>query len=468
MASARPQRKRSAPQGKVRSLRIGLILGGKIVEERVIRKREPISFGQSVKNTFSVPAEGLPRTWRLFAVHEGSYFLNFGQGMDGRISDGGQVWTLEQLKQQGAQQRGDGWVVRLSDNARGKVVVGEMTLLFQFVSAPPLQPRPHLPASVRGSITDRIDPLLAIIVGISLLFHGSVGIWAYQRDRRLSRTEQLYQSTFDPAKTKERTVKFDMARTPTQPGADETKKPVEKAKPTKKPTKKPRGKPGKRSGGKKAGGGGGSKMNAEQVRTEIQRRVKTVFGSGESDRGRLGGTGGKSAKEDLGKVAGDIKASGDRVAGVGTGPRGPRGDGKRRIGTTGGPKVTGPGGTTSSGPKKERVPRSRVKLGGARSDDATSLSPDQVLRKIRSVYMRGLQSCHKQVLKTDPTAGGRIRLSFTVLSSGRVSRVSVSGFNTTVDKCVRKRAGSWRFPKPKEDGDAVDASFSITLSLQPK
>ena len=60
-----------------RILRIGVLLGGKIVEERLIRDRGDVTVGQSSKNTFSVPLEGLPREWTLFKAHEGRYTLDF-------------------------------------------------------------------------------------------------------------------------------------------------------------------------------------------------------------------------------------------------------------------------------------------------------------------------------------------------------------------------------------------------------
>src|SRR5688500_20130968 len=88
-----------------RILRIGVLLGGKIVEERLIRERTPVSIGQSMKNTFSIPIEGLPLEFTLFALDEGRYSLRFLNKMDGRLSDsGGQVNTLDALKARGASQ----------------------------------------------------------------------------------------------------------------------------------------------------------------------------------------------------------------------------------------------------------------------------------------------------------------------------------------------------------------------------
>ena len=207
-------------QGKslpVRSLRVGVILGGKIIEERLVRKRTPITIGQLSKNTFSVPIEDLPKQWPLFLVEGGKYFLHFTSAMDGRISDGSQVKPLSSLRAEGAQQRGNAWVMQLPETSRGKIVLGEMTLLFQFVTAPPLQPRPRLPASVRGSLADRIDPQLAVILAISIVAHFAVAIYAHQREQRLTRAERTYKETFQDSKTIVTRAAFTKPKA-TQPG----------------------------------------------------------------------------------------------------------------------------------------------------------------------------------------------------------------------------------------------------------
>ena len=118
-----------------------MLLGGKIVEERLIRDRGDVTVGQSSKNTFSVPLEGLPREWTLFKAHDGAYALDFTGQMDGRLSDGDKVQTLAAARESGARRVGDHFSLPLGDHARGKVSLGDLTLLFQFVTEPPLQPR---------------------------------------------------------------------------------------------------------------------------------------------------------------------------------------------------------------------------------------------------------------------------------------------------------------------------------------
>ena len=123
MAAQNARQNQGPPSGaRQRILRIGVLLGGKIVEERLIRERAPVTIGQSMRNTFSIPVEGLPLEFTLFALDEGRYSLRFLPRMDGRLSDsGGQVNTLDALKSRGAHNHGDYFQVPLTESARGKL-----------------------------------------------------------------------------------------------------------------------------------------------------------------------------------------------------------------------------------------------------------------------------------------------------------------------------------------------------------
>ena len=86
---------------KSRIMRIGIVQGGRIVEERLIRKRENISIGWSSKATFAVPSEALPKQWLLFEAHPKGYIAHFADAMDARIAVGNEVISLAQLRQGG-------------------------------------------------------------------------------------------------------------------------------------------------------------------------------------------------------------------------------------------------------------------------------------------------------------------------------------------------------------------------------
>jgi hypothetical protein len=125
-----------------RALRVGLLQGGRIIEERIVRDRASVSVGQSERSTILVAHPRLPGRFTLFESRQGSYWLNVEPYMTGRVMGPGGVVDL------GATAPGR---IALDDQSRGKITIGDATLLFQFVIPPPVQPRPQLPAAVRGA-----------------------------------------------------------------------------------------------------------------------------------------------------------------------------------------------------------------------------------------------------------------------------------------------------------------------------
>ena len=69
--------------------------------------------------------------------------------MSGRVALATGITEIGALKGQ-AKRVGNTYQVKLTEEARGKMVVGETTFLFQFVAPPPVQPRPQLPLAVKA------------------------------------------------------------------------------------------------------------------------------------------------------------------------------------------------------------------------------------------------------------------------------------------------------------------------------
>src|SRR6187397_2006124 len=89
-------------------LRIALMRGGqggqgsgKIVEERIIRKRETVTVGSSEKYQFIIAAPGLSSRFELFQLVGTDYILNFTDDMRGRVSLAGGVQDLVELRSSG-------------------------------------------------------------------------------------------------------------------------------------------------------------------------------------------------------------------------------------------------------------------------------------------------------------------------------------------------------------------------------
>jgi len=160
-------------------LRIGLVQGGKVIEERVIKQRSHVTIGPSEKSMFVIPSKNIPPNFRLFELMGGEYVLNWLEGMTGRIALKTGISDLGALRGQAKRVpigNAQMYQVNLSDEARGKVVVGETTFLFQFVAPPPVQPKPQLPVSVKAGLANDIDWTTTIIAAFSFLFHfGAVG-----------------------------------------------------------------------------------------------------------------------------------------------------------------------------------------------------------------------------------------------------------------------------------------------------
>ncbi|MEZ4364445.1 MAG: hypothetical protein R3B48_29990 [Kofleriaceae bacterium] len=463
MATANPNNgQRPSSSGRPRILRIGILLGGKIIEERLIREHGPVSIGQSMKNTFSVPIDSLPLEFTLFSYQDHGYKLHFLKSMDGRLSEsGGRVQQLEHLRST-AERHDDHWSLPLSESSRGKLTLGDLTILFQFVVEPPIQPKPMLPASVRGSIADRIDPRLSVILAISILTHFTIALIAWQMDPEIDEgiAARAYNLTFKPE-----TYNLEVEPPPQPPQAGSASDAAGDAK--KEPTKAPSAAP---KGGPKEDRGGGSKGGDSVAATEEAiafANALTGEGDGSED---LGDMARRRPGSDLGSEISEVRESGKTVGiGGGTGG-GTRGDGGTRVGTGSGPGVSGPGGPVSAGGGKtqEKGPGGRISVSDKDGDSTANLSPDDVLRKIQSAYMAGLKRCYKDYLKTDPTARGGVQLTFTVNETGRTVGGRAKGFASQVDACITGLMASWRFVGPKDqDGDPTEASFSIKLQLVP-
>ena len=160
----------AAQQDKV--LRVGVIQAGKIVEERVLPARQPVTIGTGSKNTIVVPLARLPESVVVFAYQGERYVLQFEQGVEGRIQGPQGAADLAALVSQGvAKQAGRICSVPVLEDQRGKLVLGEVTLLWQFVAPPAEVPKPALPKEAKGAHFKSMDRLFVTVLAVSFLLH---------------------------------------------------------------------------------------------------------------------------------------------------------------------------------------------------------------------------------------------------------------------------------------------------------
>lgn len=439
-------------------LRIGIIQSGKIVEERLVRKRENVTIGQSAKNTFVVPASNyLGRSFTLFELGPQGYALNFTDGMDGRVSLGEQVVALPALRQAGkAQKKGELWHLLLNDRSRGKVVIGDVTVLFQFVTPPPVQPRPQLPPSVRSSLMQNLDWMLVAVVGASFLIH--FGFVAYLRSIDWPRKPDIEEIP-------DRFVKMLVP-----PKKEEKKPEIAKVEDKGAGEKKEEKKKKAEGGGEKPKAAPKTPKDAEaEARAAAERRARLA-----ADVQKMGvlkvlgskGEGGTVA--DLvkgGDVSGDADKVFSQVGGVGVAGAGAAG-GLRGKGTGGTGSLRGGGSLRAEGPGAvgtgerggERAVKAIVK-DSAPVDVDGSLDPSVIAREIRS-RLGAVKACYEAALKRNPNLSGKILLRFEVSSVGKVTSADIESDTLgdgEVSSCIKGRVQTWRFPAPQ--GGSVQFSY---------
>jgi len=436
-----------------RVLRIGVIQDGRVVEDRILGTRETVTVGRSEKSDFVVHDASVGDRFELFVVHRNDTFLRFGDDTAGRISIGGETVELGALRERGGAERGgDGrWLVRLSDDSRGKIDLGAATLLFQFVVPPPVRPMPRLPMAVRGGAD--VDWLWASFVGLSVMLHFGVVVWTQSQDFPVDTWQGIPDVFAD----------FVLGELPRPQPIEEGREPS----PDDGPTQEAERTPPRRERGS-ADPETVARRNAERharLEDEMGRvGVNGIIGSLRQGEGELADVlAGGRVDDDLDEILSQVHGVGveaDRSPSLGTPSGGGPGDviGLDRIRTGGGDEEVATGVAVVA-----RVRAIAWTSGGTPVGGGGVLDPAAVVRVIRG-RMAGIKMCYERRLRHDPTLAGRVSIQFTITGAGTVTgaHATEDGLrDSAVASCVAQTIGRMRFPSP-EDG-AVSFSFPFVF-----
>jgi hypothetical protein len=390
-------------------LRIGIIEGGRIIDERRIVRGEPVSI------------EGRA----LFEVHEGGWRLRSTPAMTGRVEIGGSAVDLASLPAE----------LPLDESCRGKIVFGRTTVLFQFVDPPAAKEKLRLPPDLRGAWIQGIDRQFAAILAASMLLTFSAAAYATTIVWVEPSLRELEEEGWFVAPIVDR-----IPEPPLEPSAAVT---PAKARGSGRP--EPGSVRDARPGGPAhktlldligaAGRGGGGKA------------LQEMFSEGgfDQDLGQafLGSRGISTAREE----------AGTRGDGGGGGPV--------TLGNLGTDLSVGPVGV---GGKREAELPGTVDVAGTPLVDG-ALDPEMVARELRG-RIRALKACYDRELKRFPTLAGKLVLAFAIDGRGRVGGVSFgdNSLNSrAIERCIRERAEAWRFPEPP-DGRDVAIEFPLIFA----
>ncbi len=422
-------------------LRVAIVQGGKIIEERHVRRPDSVSVGQDAKNTFVIPASNLPPTFPVFDFRGTHYYLLFTERMDGRVRIGAKDMDFAALRSQKlAQKRGSVYALQLDDSAKGKVSLGEVTLLFQFVPPPPAPTRMALPPEFRGTLWTSLDHLFFTILAASVLlnFTGAACI-------ALSAKPPDADITLD-----ELPDRFAKLLVPPAPEEKPKEEPKGEEKVEKKEVKK-KEKPASEEARKAA--------IAQKVQSKGILKI-------------LGSSGGQGALKDLlgegtgtQDVATALKgAQGGVVVATTGGVGGPRGGGAGSAAGIGDVGTAG-GGNVSLGSKGDARVSGRVSAASPEVDSA-DVDREALARYIKA-RLTAIRGCYEKELKRNPTLKGKVVVRFNITPAGRAGDIRIeenSVGSSEVGECIASLMRSWVFPfKPPEEV-AVQYPFLFTAS----
>ena len=430
-------------------LRVGIVRAGRIVEERVIKQRITVTVGAAETAMFVIPslAAYARPVFKLFERVGDDYYLVAVPGMTGRVALADGLVTVESA---------GGPPLKLGDDARGKVVLGDTTLLFQFVAPPIPQPRPQLPLGVKAGL--RNDWTLTFIVAVSFLVHfGLVGtmysdwsdpIVGDQYDVK-GLVDMISKIPVPPVEVPEQSASLTTPSTPTKP-VSSTSAP---AAPAPAPPNAARSDARQAQRAPAESTSMSNEHAASLAATAANMKMQILIGL----EGGPAVTGGLERSNvpavDLGAVAernvGIVRGNSELKTNSG-GPIAANKKGGLTVltnTTSDGTGVTAGHETTTSGP-------TAVANIGSSSASTPIANADSVVAGLRGRF----RSCYQTGLLADPTMTGKVVINAKVGPNGEVSNAdiaSISGLSPSVGQCIAGVVKRATFSAPGGGGSST-------------
>jgi TonB family protein len=433
-----------------RWLRVAIVRGDRIVEERWITHDRWVIGDDEAADAV---CDGAPRT--LFAKRDGRWELALEPGMEGRIGAGGAVRSLTELRPDA---RG---VLRLADDARGRVVIGELTLLFSLEATRTATARAPLPASARGGLFAQIDARFTAFVVASFTAFFGLAIVLESSDFPVAHgsiaTEHLARLVFaEPAPPPEPDERDDVSDDVRVSDARDTPQTVTQtrngsrdASPSAAPSAAP------------------SADDRARIAEEASLAVQMMLGAqglnGAVHDVLRGGVPTADAAQILGDASGVVPATASASV-LRPGDGGGDGSGEDDLGVIARRRVAAlepaPVATerTISDVRIERF----EPIGGGGDFD-----PAVVARAMRA-RLSAFRRCYEQALRHEPTLAGRWTIELTITERGEASEVSISERSThsdALERCVVEAVRRLRV-NPAPVGGDVRLAYPLVFAPQ--
>ncbi|MFT5991945.1 MAG: TonB family protein [Bradymonadia bacterium] len=448
-----------------RILRVGVIQNGRIIEERLLTSKQPVTVGQKLKNTFVIASNKFPAQHTLFDVKSGGYQLVITDSMEGRVQVGDQVYDMTQLKQSGkAKKASGGYAIEINDRSRGKVSIGDVTLLFQFVTPPPLRALPQLPANMRGGFLLFMATVMGLSGGFltslvfSFVLQVGATLWlvymvpSAPRSRGLEDLpDRFVQILSEEPEAPDEPPPTDLDDAEDGEVVEEPEAEVEVVAQREEPQQEQAEQaPAEQE-----------TRTRDEVREEAQQIVRTesalaaFYGGADDATGPTLGFTDSLTDRTAEEVLANQTALGENAgvgivsnSGIGT-SSGAEGEVRRAQVDSGGSSVAANAETTRTERAEAPAPTPRVRAQSEQVRGSGSIDSDN-LRSVLRRRQRDITRCYERALAQDPGLRGRITIQFTVGSDGSVSdaRLPDNEVGSSAGNCILGRVRRWRFEPP--------------------
>jgi len=161
-------------------LRVAVVVDDLVCDEIHQHEAASVSVGSDYRSNVVLFGSQVPRHHQLFDYRQGAFFLDLPAHVRGKVSMGRKSFTIGSLRKRFA--KGDKLRVKLSPRAKGKLLIGDSTILFQFSAPKPLPPRLPFPVQFKPRLEQFWGRREGSAMAVSVLTLGSYFTWASSAD----------------------------------------------------------------------------------------------------------------------------------------------------------------------------------------------------------------------------------------------------------------------------------------------
>lgn len=428
-----------------RELRVAALRDGRLGDE--VRHAKRLRVGPTEKADVIVPVK--PQT--LFERRSDGWFLRLTPELTGRVASGGPARPVADLRSEGLDR------LKLTPDARGRLELGGVSILFQLVPPKPKTKRAPLPQSVRGgfAIDWRFTTSLASVA--MLVFGLLVGLegadWPIEQGNVVPPYLEAVLTWDEPEPPPPPVTETE---TDTDPSEDTVAEAPTDANPS--PTRRD-------SGPRPAPDDAQPTLEPDAVarlQNEVIGTIRESIGASFADL-----IDGAAATGELERLLEDVNGvENPQIAGTIVDRRRHDGSGEdRELGELDGRGPPGP--TIDDGRElTERRPVGTTEFGPFRPEEPRVFDDDAVLRRVRGMRRRVAQ-CYEREVTRDPTLEGRVDVELEIHPAGNTSaRITNDGVGSrSLAECITNVASSIRFAEGP-DGGSVLYSFPFLFAPQ--